>query len=58
MMRRKHILQAAGLPAVYVGVAALCLARLLPTSLTNAANITAWLVIVGGAVCYVIGQKL
>ena len=54
---RKRILQIVNLPLVAVGVFILVLTFFLPITNTNVINVVAWLLIMVGAVGYVVKQK-
>ena len=54
---RKRILQIVNLPLVAVGVFILVLTFFLPITNTNVINVVAWLLIMVGAVAYVVSQK-
>lgn len=54
---RKRILQIVNLPLVAVGVLILVLTFFLPITNTNVINVVAWLLIMVGAVGYVVSQK-
>ena len=54
---RKRILQIVNLPLVAVGVFILVLTFFLPITNTNVINVVAWLLIMVGAVRYVVSQK-
>lgn len=54
---RKRILQIVNLPLVAVGVFILVLTFFLPITNTNGINVVAWLLIMVGAVGYVVSQK-
>lgn len=54
---RKRILQIVNLPLVAVGVFILVLTFFLPIKNTNVINVVAWLLIMVGAVGYVVSQK-
>ena len=54
---RKRILQIVDLPLVAVGVFILVLTFFLPITNTNVINVVAWLLIMVGAVGYVVSQK-
>lgn len=54
---RKRILQIVNLPLVAVGVFILVLTFFLPITNTNVLNVVAWLLIMVGAVGYVVSQK-
>ena len=54
---RKRILQIVNLPLVAVGVFILVLTFFLPITNTNVINVVAWLLIMVGAVGYVVIQK-
>lgn len=54
---RKRILQIVNLPLVDVGVFILVLTFFLPITNTNVINVVAWLLIMVGAVGYVVSQK-
>lgn len=54
---RKRILQIVNLPLVAVGVFILMLTFFLPITNTNVINVVAWLLIMVGAVGYVVSQN-